>query len=283
MIWTFNNKSLDFSGRPLLMGVVNITPDSFYDGGKYLHFHDAVSHALHLIEEGADIIDLGAESSRPGASPVSADEELHRLLPVLKKIREKTNIPISIDTYKPDVAEEALKQGADIINDISAARDSSYMLEVAARFGSPIVLMHMKGQPSNMQDKVDYTDLFVEVTEFLQGRIDIAKGMGVKMILADPGIGFGKYLEHNLDLMANLDILSDRLCVPIVLGASRKSFIEHLLGREKKDRLAASLAVAAWSVMNKVDILRVHDIKESKDVITVISKLKKMKYSDGKL
>lgn len=283
MIWTFNKKTLDFSRRPLLMGVVNITPDSFYDGGKYLHLHEAVSHALHLTKEGADIIDLGAESSRPGASPVSADEELSRLLPVLKKIKEKTNIPISIDTYKPEVAEQALKQGADIINDISAARENNSMLEVAARFGSPIVLMHMKGQPSNMQENVDYADLFAEVTEFLQERIDTAKGLGIEMILADPGIGFGKYLEHNLDLMANINLLSEKLQVPILLGASRKSFIEHFLGREKKDRLAASLAIVSWSVMNKVDILRVHDVKESKDVIAVISKLRKMKYSEGKI
>ena len=279
MIWSFNNKKLEFNGTPKIMGVVNITPDSFYDGGRYIDSKKAIDHALRLVEHGAHILDLGAESSRPGADPVGAEEELDRLLPVLTAIRKRSDILVSVDTCKPEVAEEAVKSGADIINDISGAANTD-ILRVAAENGVPIILMHMQGKPKTMQEKVEYENVIQEVTDILLSQVKKANSQGVRHVIVDPGIGFGKLLDHNMALMANIDYIKKKCKTPVLLGASRKSFIDHLLVREKEDRLAGSLAVAAWSVVKKVDIIRVHDVKETADVIAVMFELQKKSYSD---
>jgi dihydropteroate synthase len=275
MIWYLRKKSIDFTDVPVIMGIVNVTPDSFFDGGKFFSPDAAVEQALRLIDEGAGIVDLGAESSRPGADPVTAGEEKKRLLPVIERLRRETDIPVSVDTYKPEVARLALEAGADIINDISGGGTGDEMLKLAAEKDVPIILMHMRGKPKSMQENVAYGDAVSEIKEYLGKRAERAENLGVKQFAVDPGIGFGKNLEHNLQIMAAIEEFSFAGKVPVLLGASRKSFIGHLLGRKKEERLAASLAVAAWAALKKVDIIRVHDVRETADVVTVIRELKK--------
>ncbi len=275
MIWYLRKKSIDFTDVPVIMGIVNVTPDSFFDGGKFFSPDAAVEQALRLIDEGAGIVDLGAESSRPGADPVTAGEEKKRLLPVIERLRRETDIPVSVDTYKPEVARLALEAGADIINDISGGGTGDEMLKLAAEKDVPIILMHMRGKPKSMQENVAYGDAVSEIKKYLGKRAERAESLGVKQFAVDPGIGFGKNLEHNLQIMAAIEEFSFAGKVPVLLGASRKSFIGHLLGRKKEERLAASLAVAAWAALKKVDIIRVHDVRETADVVTVIRELKK--------
>jgi dihydropteroate synthase len=274
MIWYLRKKSIDFTDVPVIMGIVNVTPDSFFDGGKFFSPDAAVEQALRLIDEGVGIVDLGAESSRPGADPVTAGEEKKRLLPVIERLRRETDIPVSVDTYKPEVARLALEAGADIINDISGGGTGDEMLKLAAEKDVPIILMHMRGKPKSMQENVAYGDAVSEIKEYLGKRAERAENLGVKQFAVDPGIGFGKNLEHNLQIMAAIEEFSFAGKVPVLLGASRKSFIGHLLGRKKEERLAASLAVAAWAALKKVDIIRVHDVRQTADVVTVIRELK---------
>jgi len=254
------------------MGIVNITPDSFFDGGNYLQADSAIEYALQMVQDGAHIIDLGAESSRPGAEPVSEEEELGRLLPVIEGLRKKSNIPISVDTYKPEVARGAIETGADIINDISGGGANDTMLKFAAETNTPVILMHMRGDPQSMQKNINYENVVNEVRSYLHSRVETARKLGLRQIAIDPGIGFGKKLDHNLKLMGAIDKFRKEGTV-LLLGASRKSFIGDLLEREKNDRLPASLAVAAWAVHKKVDIIRVHDVRETADVITLTSRL----------
>lgn len=247
--------------HPQIMGILNVTPDSFSDGGLFADPARAVERALQMEAEGADIIDIGGESTRPGAEPVSVEEEKRRVLPVIQGIRRRSNISISIDTMKASVAAEALEAGAKIINDVSAGRFDPEMLPLAARAQVPICLMHMKGEPRTMQQNPYYDDVVAEVKGFLRERIAAARAVGVdqKNIWIDPGIGFGKRLEDNLALLKNLDQFAELGC-PILIGPSRKSFIGQLTGAPVEARLPGTLASLAIAVQKGAQILRVHDV-----------------------
>ena len=256
--------------RTLLMGIINVTPDSFYDGGRRLDADRAIADGLALIQEGADIIDIGGESTRPGARPVPEQEELERVLPVIRGLRSVTKVPISIDTYKASVAQEALHEGADIVNDVSALRFDAEMAALAAAEKVPVVLMHMLGTPRTMQSEPRYDDVLREVIDFLAGRIQFATQAGIESqnIIIDPGIGFGKTLDHNLALLRGLSAFG-ALGQPLLVGASRKAFIGRILGTEADQRLEGSLAAAVAAVMGGAEIVRVHDVKETRRAIRV--------------
>ncbi len=247
--------------RQLLMGILNVTPDSFSDGGRFSDPRVAVEHALRMAAEGAAIIDVGGESSRPGAEPTAACEECRRVLPVIEGVRRRSPVPISIDTTKAAVAARALDAGADIINDISAGRFDPSILALAAERGVPICLMHMRGTPRDMQRDTRYDDLIGEVRGFLGERIEaaIAAGMEREAILIDPGIGFGKSAEDNVQLMRRLGELRE-LGAPILVGPSRKSFLGRLLGHEVENRLEGTLAALAVAQEGGAAVLRVHDV-----------------------
>ena len=254
--------------RPLLMGVVNVTPDSFSDGGRFFDAKAAISHALTLVREGADIVDIGGESSRPGALPVTVEEELGRILPVLEGLKDLQK-PISVDTRRPEVMREALKAGASMINDIDALAAPG-ALEVVAASQCAVCLMHKKGEPATMQQAPHYDDVVSEVGFFLKGRVEKAESSGIarERIVVDPGFGFGKTLEHNLTLLKHLSSFSS-LKVPVLAGWSRKSSLGKITGRPADERLPASLAMALLSLQAGATILRVHDVKETRDVIAV--------------
>jgi len=246
------------------MGVVNITPDSFSDGGRFFDPQAAIRHARQLAEQGADIIDLGGESTRPGAAPVSAEEELKRILPVLSELAD---LPVSVDTRRPQVMREALKKGASMINDVDALTAPG-ALDAVATSACAVCLMHKKGEPATMQRDPHYDDVVREVKEFLNQRIAAARAAGVaaERLVVDPGFGFGKTLAHNLALLKRLAELSD---LPILVGLSRKSSLGKLTGRPVDERLAGSLAMALLALQAGATILRVHDVKETRDVIAV--------------
>ena len=268
-------RNLTVGERPLLMGVVNVTPDSFSDGGRFLEPRRAVEHALALLEDGADIIDLGAESTRPGggiygggADEVSAPLELQRLLPVLRRLRVLTETPISIDTRKASVAQAALAEGADLINDISALADPA-MGPLMAQSDVPIVLMHCRGEIRTMQTDIRFENVVLDVRNELLRSIERAVEFGIRreQILVDPGIGFGKTVEQNIELLRHLDVLAE-LGRPVVVGASRKSFIGVLAGKDSEPkgaswRLGGGLAVAAWTAARGVNVIRTHDVAET--------------------
>ncbi len=259
--------------RPLVMGILNVTPDSFSDGGAYLAREAAVAHALQLIAEGADIIDVGGESTRPGAEPVSLDEELRRTVPVIVAIREKSNIPISIDSYKASVAREALAAGADMINDISALRFDPAMAGLAAESNVPVILMHMQGTPRDMQKNPHYDDCVAEIGTFFQERVDWCGNHGIarSRLILDPGIGFGKRVVDNLQILKKLGEFG-RFDIPILVGASRKSFIAGVLpgSSSPPDRLSGSLAAAVVAAMHGADILRVHDVGQTVEALRLL-------------
>jgi dihydropteroate synthase len=254
--------------RPLLMGVVNVTPDSFSDGGRFLSPEAAIAHARRLADEGADLLDLGAESSRPGAEAVAAEEELRRLGPVLRALRD-FRIPISVDTRRPAVMHAALDAGASMINDIQALTAPG-ALEAVAASDCAVCLMHMKGEPATMQREPQYEDVVGEVREYLAQRIAACERAGIarERIVADPGFGFGKTPAHNLELLRHLAELKV-LGVPLAAGWSRKSSLGAITGRPVGERLAASLAAALLALQGGATILRVHDVKETRDVIAV--------------
>lgn len=255
------------------MGILNATPDSFSDGGVFQPLEKAVERALQMIEEGADIIDIGGESTRPGAKPVQTLEEIERTVPIIGKLREQTDCLISIDTQKAEVARAAVAAGADIINDVSALGDPK-MAAVAAETGAGLILMHMQGTPGTMQQNPYYHDAVSEVRNVLEERMALAesKGVSAAQIALDPGIGFGKNDRHNLELLSHIAALA-AAGRPVLIGASRKSFLGRLTGRDVDDRLAGSLAVAVFSVMQGAHILRVHDVKESCDAIGLVDTL----------
>jgi dihydropteroate synthase len=268
------NHMLDYSHKPLLMGIINTTPDSFSDGGDNFSAQAAVESALAMQEEGADIIDIGPESTRPGSSPVPADEQLRRALPVIEALKGRIKIPISIDTYIAEVARKCLDAGADIINDISAGGDTE-MFHLASERGSPIVLMHMQGSPGTMQQNPAYKDVVSEVLTFLLQRALKAESEGVSRenIIIDPGIGFGKKLEHNIELIRHLDCFTASR-YRVLLGASRKAFIGTLTGqKEPKKRLSGTIVTTVAAVQAGVDIIRVHDIAENAAAIKITKKL----------
>ncbi|NCC50733.1 MAG: dihydropteroate synthase [Spartobacteria bacterium] len=256
------------------MGILNVTPDSFSDGGAYLDEEAAVARGLELIGQGADILDVGGESSRPGAAPLDVEEELRRVVPVIARLRGLCDRPISVDTVKAEVARRALQAGADIVNDISALSMDPGMVDVARETGAGIILMHMQGRPRTMQANPVYKNVVEEVKEYLQDRIKwcLDKGVDAACLAVDPGIGFGKTCEHNLQLLANARVFC-RLGRPVVVGASRKSFIGALTGRGVDGRLPGSLAVLADGIRQGVHIMRVHDVKESCEAARVVDSL----------
>jgi dihydropteroate synthase len=251
--------------RTLVMGILNVTPDSFSDGGAFADAGRAVAHAQAMAAAGADIIDIGGESTRPGAAPASAEEEIRRVAPVIEQL---CGLTISVDTTKATVAERALAAGARIVNDISALRFDARMAEVVRDAGAGLVLMHMQGTPRTMQVEPRYGDVVAEVRDFLVERIAFAESRGIKktQIAIDPGIGFGKTVEHNLALLAHLETFGGLGC-PVLVGASRKSFIGNILSREPQERLAGSVAVAVWAVTHGARIVRVHDVAETVDAV----------------
>jgi dihydropteroate synthase len=263
-------KVYDLSARTHIMGILNVTPDSFSDGGHYPGVGAALDRALAMVDEGADIIDVGGESSRPrgnaygaGAQPVSADEELRRVIPVISAIAARTDIPISIDTYKSGVAREALRAGASLVNDITAFHADPAMPRVIGEAGATVALMHMKGTPGTMQLNPSYDHLFDEVIGYLRDAIHVAEQHGIAQVLIDPGIGFGKTLAHNLELLGGLEQLQV-LERPVLIGASRKSFIGTLLDLPVDDRREGSLAALVAAILRGAHVVRVHDVKESK-------------------
>ncbi|MCS7304788.1 MAG: dihydropteroate synthase [Thermoguttaceae bacterium] len=259
--WQLRTRRLEFGRRPLLMGVLNVTPDSFSDGGKFLEPQAAVDHAWRLVAEGAEILDIGGESTRPYAQPVPAEEELRRVMPVLESLAGKLPIAISIDTYKAVVAREAIAAGAEIINDVTALTGDPLMLPLAVETGAAVCLMHMQGRPETMQDNPQYEDVVGEVYAYLQARRDaaLAAGIPAERIALDPGIGFGKLLEHNLALLQNAWRLHELGC-PVLVGPSRKRFIGQLLGDLEADRRWGTIGAALALARQGVQILRVHDV-----------------------
>ena len=254
--------------RPLIMGVVNVTPDSFSDGGRFDDAVRAADHARCLIEEGADILDIGGESSRPGAQPVSEDEELRRVMPVIEALAG-CGVPLSVDTVKPGVMRRAVMAGAALINDIAALRAPG-ALEVAAETDAAVVLMHMQGEPRTMQQTPRYADVVADVKEFLARRVAAAQSCGIprERIVVDPGFGFGKLLEHNLALLRHLDRLGELGC-PVLAGLSRKSMLGDITGKPVGERLAASLAAVLAAAAKGARILRVHDVAATRDALAV--------------
>jgi len=264
----------DLGKRPLIMGVLNVTPDSFSDGSRYFDPGRAIDHAFFMVESGADIIDIGGESSRPGAESIPAAEEIERVIPIIKKVWKKIKIPISIDTVKSEVAERAFDAGASILNDISALRMNENMAGLAARNDVYVILMHMRGTPNDMQKNTEYDDIIAEISEFLNESASKAMEQGIKKekIIIDPGIGFGKSVNGNFTILKNLDIFC-RLGYPVLVGASRKSFIGKTLAVEPDQRLEGSIAAACYAVLNGADIIRVHDVVESRRAIAIIEKI----------
>jgi dihydropteroate synthase len=273
--WQCRDRTLALGERTLVMGILNATPDSFSDGGHCADPEAALDRALEMAAQGADIIDIGGESTRPGAAPVPVMQEIRRTVPLIVRIREHTDVPISIDTMKAETAAEALDAGADIINDVSAFVADARMADVAAETRAGVVLMHMKGTPGTMQDQPAYENVLGEVGTYLKQRIEAAAqhGIGRESIVVDPGIGFGKTLEHNLELLRGINQLSECGC-PILVGASRKSFIGQITGRDvPADRLAGSLGAAAWAVLQGAHILRVHDVIDTCDICRLVDTL----------
>ena len=258
---------LDLS-RPLIMGIVNVTPDSFSDGGKWVSAPAAINHAQQLVEEGADILDIGGESTRPGAEPISLDEELQRVLPVLEGLKG-VNVPLSVDTYKPEVMRAAISAGASMINDVNALLAPGAMDSVAAS-DTALCLMHKKGEPKTMQQNPQYEDVLAEVADFLKARVAAAEAAGVarERICIDPGIGFGKSLEHNLALLRNIGRLKS-IGVPVLIGVSRKSRLGKILGLEVYDRVQVNVVAAVLTVRQGAAIVRVHDVKATRDALAV--------------
>lgn len=266
---------LSLGRETVIMGVLNLTPDSFYDGGSYPTVEAAVFRALTMEEAGAGIIDIGGESSRPGSLPVTAEEELRRVIPVLERLADRLTIPISIDTCKAEVARRALDAGARIVNDISALRIDPGFASVVAGTPGPYIMMHMRGTPGSMQTRPTYRDLLGEIKEFFRERIEWAEGEGIapNRIIIDPGIGFGKTLEHNLKIISCLPSLAE-LGRPILIGPSRKSFIGSILGREPYDRLWGTAGAVASCIIGGAQIIRVHDVKEMKDLAVVMDRVR---------
>ncbi|HUT63969.1 MAG TPA: dihydropteroate synthase [Anaerolineae bacterium] len=261
--------------RPLLMGILNVTPDSFYDGGRYRDKYDAIENALKMVDEGADIIDIGGESTHPGAEPVTVEEELHRVIPVLEAIVQNVSVPVSIDTYKADVARRAVEAGAKMINDISALRFDPHMVDVVKDTGCSVVLMHMLGKPKTMQMNPEYTNVINDIITFLKQRVGFAVSHGIpkEKIIVDPGIGFGKTLEHNLAIVRDVHRFHETGC-PVLIGVSRKSMIGKITGLPVEERLWGSAALTAYCVINGVEIHRVHDVKAMRQVCDVAAAIK---------
>ncbi len=273
MTWNCSGQILQASELPLIMGILNVTPDSFSDGGKYDSTTAAIQHARQLIAEGADIIDVGGESTRPGAIPVSEDEELRRTIPVIHALASESQLPISIDTTKAAVAEQAVAAGASIINDISGLTMDDRMLDVCRHTDAGICVMHIQGTPQTMQRNPVYENVVVEVTRYLKDCLDRCEKSGISLdrLCVDPGIGFGKTAEHNLQLLRAVEVMRESLQRPLLIGHSRKRFLSHILGRTVEERLAGTVGVSVGLAAQGVDILRVHDVAAVRDALTAWS------------
>lgn len=268
---TCKRHTLFLSKRPYVMGILNRTPDSFSDGGNFMDEEKALAHVEQMVKDGADIIDVGGESTRPGSEPVGLREEIRRVVPLIEKISSNIDVPISIDTRKSAVAEAAIDAGASIVNDISALRADRRMRFVIARYSVPVVLMHMKDEPGTMQLNPRYDNLMEEIISYLKESIKIAAEAGISegKIIIDPGIGFGKTTEHSLSIIKNLYRLRE-LRRPILIGTSRKSFIGSVLNKNSDERLTGTLATVAVSILNGASIVRVHDVKPAVETVRIV-------------
>jgi dihydropteroate synthase len=274
--YKFGETTVEFGCRTYLMGILNVTPDSFSDGGAFFDQTDAILHAFQMVKDGADIIDVGGESTRPGAEHVTMEEETKRVVPVIQKLRQRTKIPISVDTYKAKAAAEALKAGANIVNDITGLHADPEIAEVIARAGASVVVMHMKGTPKDMQINPVYDDLVGEVYGYLAGAVEMARSKGINQIMVDPGIGFGKTADHNLELINRLSEFR-KLGVPVLIGVSRKSFIGKILDTPVESRLEGTAAAVTASILRGADIVRVHDVREMRRVAMVADAIRRQK------
>ena len=259
--WQLRTRTLELPRRPLLMGIVNVTPDSFSDGGRFFGAEAAVAHALELAADGADLLDIGGESTRPYSAPVADADELRRVLPVIERVISEVNVPISIDTSKAAVARAAIGAGAEIINDITGLEGDPAILRLAAETGAGVCVMHMQGTPQNMQDNPTYQDVVGEIYDYLHQRRDalVAAGIAADRICLDPGIGFGKTHQHNITLMAHCRRFHDLRC-PLLVGHSRKGFLAKLIGDKEADRMPATVGAAVALAQQGVQIIRVHDV-----------------------
>jgi len=266
---------LDLACRTAVMGILNVTPDSFFDGGAYFSLRDAVNHGLSLARDGADIVDVGGESTRPYSDPLPLDEEIRRAIPVIKALAQETGLTISIDTYKSAVARLAIEAGATMVNDVSALRFDPGMGPLVAEADLPIVLMHMKGTPRDMQVNPIYEDLIGEILAFLRKAVEEAESVGIRkeLVIIDPGIGFGKSFDDNLRILRDLDAFSS-LGQPIMVGTSNKAFIGHTLGLPPGSRDTGTVATVAAAVMNGANIVRVHNVKSAKETVRMIDAIK---------
>jgi dihydropteroate synthase len=260
------------------MGVINVTPDSFSDGGEFFEKERAVDQALHFAADGADLIDIGGESTRPYSKGISAEEEMNRVIPVIEALKKELTLPISIDTLKSQVAREALRCGASMVNDIGALRSDPGMASVVADAGVPVILMHMKGTPADMQAHPTYDDVAAEIIDFLRKAIDQAVSWGIRRerIIVDPGIGFGKTFDHNLEILRELGRFQC-LDAPILVGSSRKAFIGRILDKKVHERDTGTMATVAAAVMNGAHIVRVHNVKQAVETVRVIDAIKRGK------
>jgi dihydropteroate synthase len=274
-VWRLRDRVLTPGRPPLVLGIVNVTPDSFSDGGRYFDPGAAVEHGLRLVDEGADLLDVGGESSRPGAEPVPEAEELRRVVPVIQGLAAKVDVPISVDTYKSAVARAALEAGAEVVNDITGLAGDPGMPEVVRTSGAGVIVMHMQGTPQTMQVNPSYAGVTAEVGAFFEARLQALAEAGIagEQVVLDPGIGFGKTAAHNLELIARLEEYR-RLDRPVCLGVSRKGFFGKLLGRQTGDRLAASLAAACYALARaSAHLIRVHDVAATRDAIKLFQTL----------
>ena len=272
---SWSNYFLDLDRKTHIMGILNVTPDSFSDGGRYVELDKAVAHGIGMTQEGVDIIDVGGESTRPYSQKISSAEEMDRVIPVVEALSKQVPIPISIDTYKSDVAQEALKSGASLINDISALRFDPKMASVVAAAGVPVILMHMKGTPEDMQRSPTYKNLVPEILDFLKDAVDRSAAAGIRedLVIVDPGIGFGKTFDDNLKIIRELTRFRS-LQRPLLLGTSNKAFIGHVLDKEAHERETGTMATIAAGVMNGAHIVRVHNVKKAVETVKMIDAIK---------
>ena len=271
--YRFGTVDYDLSSRTHVMGILNVTPDSFSDGGRYLNIEQAIEHGQKLAEDGADFIDVGGESTRPGSESVSIEEEIRRVIPVIESLAQKIGVPISIDTYKSDVAEAALQVGATIVNDISAMTFDMNMSSIVAKHRASVVLMHIKGTPKTMQMNPSYKNVTEDVKQFLREQVEKAIKANIKQIIIDPGIGFGKKFEHNIQLLIELKMFTS-LGHPLLVGVSKKSFLGAIMNLPPSERVEGTAAAVTASILNGANIIRVHDVKEMKRVAMVSDALK---------
>ena len=271
MLLHLRSRDIDLEQKVVVMGILNVTPDSFYDGGRYTGEDEALARVEEMIGEGADIIDVGGESVRPGVDPIGLNEELGRVIPVIEKIKKQFSIPICVDTYKAEVARQAIEEGAEMVNDISALRFDPDLRKIVAGYGVPVVLMHIKGTPKNMQDNPRYDSVMEEIIAYLDSSIKLAEEAGAdgRGIIVDPGIGFGKTTAHNLEILRRLEELAS-LGKPILVGLSRKSFIGNVLGLPQEERLEGGLAATCMAVWRGARLVRTHDVSPTRRAVDMV-------------